>query len=291
MEITELFCRIDDATQSFLNEISPKTIGKIKRNSRLSLSEIITILIYFQISSYKDFKDYYIKHVSVFLRKEFPNLVSYNRFVELIPRAILPMFYYLQKYNENEKTGIYFIDSTTLKVCDNHRIHSHKVFKGLAKRGKSSMGWFFGFKLHLVCNEKGQIMSFMLSNGAKSDQNIGIVTTLCKGLAGKLFGDRGYISHPLFETLFHQGLHLITKIKKNMKNKLMQISDKLLLRKRAIIESINDQLKNIFVLEHSRHRSPINFIANLLACLLAYNFKEVKPSVKFNNGLLLNEII
>lgn len=258
MEITELFCRIDDSTQSFLTDISQKTIGKIKRNSRLSLSEIITILIYFQISSYRDFKDYYIKHVSVFLRKEFPNLVSYNRFVELIPTAILPMFYYLQKYNENEKTGIYYIDSTTLKVCDNHRIHSHKVFKGLAKRGKSSMGWFFGFKLHIVCNEKGQIMSFMLSNGAKSDQNIDIVTTLCKGLVGKLFGDKGYISSYLFETLINKGLHLITKIQNNMKNKLMQISDKLLLRKRAIIESINDQQKNIFVLEHSRYRSPVN---------------------------------
>jgi len=288
MEITELYCNVDDSTQSYLIEMAPKSIGKIKRNSRLSLSEIITILIYFQISSYKDFKDYYIKHVGVFLRKEFPNLVSYNRFIELMPTTILPMFYYLQKYTENEKTGIYFIDSTTIKVCDNHRIHSHKVFKGLAKRGKSSMGWFFGFKLHLVCNEKGQIMSFALSNGAKSDQNINIVKILCKELQGKLIGDRGYISNPLFETLINQGLHLITKIKKNMKNKLMHITDKLLLRKRAIIESINDQLKNIFVLEHSRHRSHKNFVANLLACLLAYNFKEVKPSVKFNNGLLLS---
>src|SRR5213080_4624559 len=92
-------------------------------------------------------------------------------------------------------------------------------------------------------------------------------------------GIRGYISQRLFEQLWEQGVQLITKLRKNMKNRLLPLFDKLLLRKRSLVETINDQLKNISQIEHSRHRSPFNFFVNLIAGLVAYTFREKKPSL------------
>ena len=176
-------------------------------------------------------------------------------------------------------TGISFIDSTSLKVCHNRRIYSHKVFKLYAARGKNSVGWFYGFKLHLVINDRGEICSFYLTAGNVDDRNIGIIDSLCRELWGKLFGDRGYISKALFERLYRQGIQLITRLRKNMKNVLMDMGDKILLRKRAVIESVNDFLKNICQVEHSRHRSIPNFLVNLLAAISAYSFLPHKPSI------------
>lgn len=106
-----------------------------------------------------------------------------------------------------------------------------------------------------------------------------LLPKLSKRLFGKLFGDKGDLSQPMFAQLLQQGVELITKLKANMKNRLMSLSDKLLLRKRAIIESITDQLKNISQIEHSRHRSPINFCVNLVCGLIAYCHQPKKPSL------------
>src|SRR5262249_11884614 len=154
-------------------------------------------------------------------------------------------------------TGFSFIDSTSLDVCENRRIPQHRVFKDLAGRGKNSMGWFFGFKLHLVVNDCGEILNMKLTPANVDDR--APVPALVRGLFGKLVGDKGYISQALFEELFcHANLQLITRIKSNMKNKLISVFDKILLRKRSIIETVIDQLKNISQIEHSRHRSPTN---------------------------------
>jgi hypothetical protein len=138
-------------------------------------------------------------------------------------------------------TGISFIDSTPLPVCHNRRIERHKVFAGLAARGKTFMGWFHGFKLHLIVNERGELSTFYLTAGNIDDRQP--VPHLTKALWGKLFGDKGYISQTLFEALFQRGLQLITSLRKNMKPRVVPLMDKLLLRKRAIIETINDQLR------------------------------------------------
>jgi hypothetical protein len=147
------------------------------------------------------------------------------------------------------------------------------------------MGWFFGFKLHLAVTARGELLACCLTPGNIDDRTP--VPQLVKRLRGKLFGDRGYISAPLTRLLFEQGLQLITRLRKNMKNHLMHLSDKLLLRKRAIIESIIDQLKNISQIEHSRHRSPTNFVVHLLAGLLAYSHQDKKPSLHLNERPLL----
>ena len=240
----------------------------------------MTIIIHFHQSHYRNFKAYYIQHLQVNLGSEFPDLVSYNRFVELMPRALIPLLGYMRGRKGN-CTGISFVDSTPLEVCHNRRIKRHKVFAGLAERGKTSMGWFFGFKLHLVVNDQGEILAFQLTPGNVDDRKP--VPKMTEKLFGKLFADRGYISQVLFQQLYNEGLILITSIRKNMKNHLMLLEDKLMLRKRSIIETINDQLKNISQIEHSRHRSYANFIVNLLAGLIAYALQAKKPSINLSH--------
>ncbi len=191
------------------------------------------------------------------------------------------------KYNVGKCSGISFIDSTPIKVCHNKRIYSHKVFDGIAARGKSSTGWFYGFKLHLLINDMGEIVSFCLTAGNTDDRDMDVIDKLTKEIYGKLFADRGYLSKKLFEHLFERNIILITKIKKNMKNKLRELTDKLLLIKRAVIESVNDFLKNICQIEHSRHRSPINFVVNLISGIVAYYFIPKKPSLNFKEQLCL----
>lgn len=257
--------------------------------SSLSLSEIMTICIAFHLSGFRTFKAYYTTFIAKYYTGYFPKLVSYNRFVELMRYAALPMALFA-KYStsKNPCTGISFVDSTTLDVCDSHRIQQHKVFRKTAKRGKSSTGWFYGFKLHLVINDRGEILHFRLTPGNVDDRNEEVMETLSKNLFGKLVGDKGYISQKLFKTLWEKGIELITKQKKNTKKpKIMQYSDKLLLRKRAVIESVNDFLKNICQIEHSRHRSSCNFVVNLMSGLCAYSFLPKKPSLHLENVALV----
>lgn len=253
----------------------------------MELSEIMTILIYFHLSGMRTFKWYYVNYVSTRLKPYFPRLLSYNRFVELMPCTIVPFLLYTSKFRFGKSTGINFIDSTFLDVCDNRRIYCHKVFKDFAKRGKGSTGWHYGFKLHLVINDRGEILSFCLTPGNVDDRNINVIEHLSKTLFGKLFGDRGYISQKLFEHLFKKSITLVTKIKRKMKNKLMDLSDKILLRKRAIIESVNDFLKNICQIEHTRHRSVNNFYVNVISGLAAYSFLPKKPSLNISSTELI----
>jgi hypothetical protein len=288
--LVELFCHVDDFCKVFLPVWRAQLIrsGSIRRQRArsLTLSEIMMILIHFHQSHYRDFKAYYIEHVLKNLRGEFPGLVSYQRFVDYLPSALMPLCVYLRTCCLGECTGISFIDSTPLKVCHNLRIQRHRVFEGLAARGKSSTGWFYGFKLHLVCNERGELLNLALTPGNIDDRKP--VSKLSRNLFGKLFGDRGYISQALFEHLMQtSNVQLITRIRSNMKNSFMPMLDKILLRKRAIIESIIDQLKNISQIEHSRHRSPINFMVNLLCGLIAYCHQPKKPSLGLHQLALL----
>lgn len=286
MDIVTLFCDIDDFCQRLLSTRPPALATashrKRKRPCGLALSEILTIVVYFHASHYRTFKHFYLDHMLAQRRAEFPRLLSYTRFVELIPLALLPLCAYLET-RKGACTGLQFIDSLPIRVCHNRRIHSHKVFAGLAQRGKSSMGWFYGLKLHLVINERGELLAVTLTPGQVDDRRP--VQKLVRQLWGKLLADRGYISQPLFEQLWAQGLQLITKLKRNMKNKLMPLFDKLLLRQRALIECVNDQLKNISQIEHTRHRSAVNGVVNMMAAVVAYTFQPKKPALdRFTTG-------
>jgi len=282
MSLLELFCSVDDFWQPFQQKwhqqwLNAGTVKRI-RQSGLCESEVMTIVIHFHQSHYRNFKAYYTEHVMRHLRDEFPGLVSYPRFVELTPRVLIPLATYLQGCL-GKCSGISFIDATSLAVCDNHRISRHRVFQGWAARGKTSMGWFYGFKLHVVANDRGELLAVYLTPGNSDDRQP--VPHLTQHLFGKLFADKGYLSQPLFNRLFEHGLQLITALRKNMKNRLTLLQDKLWLRQRAIIETIHDQLKNISQIEHSRHRSPFNFLVNLLAGLIADCHQPKKPSIQF----------
>jgi len=283
MSLLELFCAVDDFCKAMDDEQSGRLLLSDKqqrqRAGQLSDSEALTIMIHFHQSQYRNFKAYYQQHVQVYLQAEFPHLISYGRFVQRMPRLLGWLCLYLFS-GFGACSGISFVDATFIAVCDNRRINQHKVFKGIAARGKGSTGWSFGFKLHLVVNDAGELLAVYLT--AANRHELKALPQLVKRLFGKLFGDMAYLSQSMFEQLMEQGIHLITKLKSNMKNKLMLMTDKLFLRKRSIIETINDQLKNISQIEHSRHRSPANFFSNVFAGLIAYMRQAKKPAINWS---------
>jgi hypothetical protein len=281
-KVTEIFYLADEFCTEFEKVLLPNLIGNLpKRKPMMSNSEIITIMVLFHTKGYRNMKHFYLNYIQKHMTVEFPNTVSFNRFTELMQSVTLPMTIFLKTCCLGECTGISFIDSTPLRVCKNKRIKRNKVFKDIATVGKSTMGYFFGFKLHLIVNEKGEILNFVITQGNVDDREPLKNETFIKKLKGKIYGDKGYISSELTKDLFVDGLHLITSIRNNLKNCLMELKDKIMLRKRSVIETINDELKNMCQIEHSRHRSFGNFISNLISGLIAYSFFPKKPSIKY----------
>lgn len=288
MSLTRLFCDADDFCQGFISKWEKTLIEdgtkKRRRKRGLSHSEIITIIVFYHQSGYKTFKWFYERYVCSRMRQDFPTRVSYNRFIELLPDVLIPLTFFMRSRCK-KGNGIAFIDSTPLRVCDNLRIPRHKTFQEEARRGKSSTGWFYGFKLHLAVDDCGNVLSFCITRGNVDDRTP--VPNMLKNFVGKVFGDRGYISKKLAELLAGDDVELITTLKKNMKPRVLADFDKLLLRKRSIIETINDQLKNIFDLEHSRHRSLSNYMISVVAGLVAYSYQDKKPSLNIGRKDML----
>jgi len=283
-KVTEFFVAADDFCIEYEAQIKKHllesgTAGKRNRPSRLSDAEIISILMLFHFGQFANFKSFYVHYVCPHLDDLFPGLVSYNRFVELKKKVAVPMMLFLQNRCMGRSRGINFIDSTHMKVCHNRRIHQHKVFRDVAERGYCSIGWFYGFKLHLVINDCGELLAFYLTKGNVDDRNLKVMQSMTRELFGKLFADKGYISRALSDLLFANGLQLVAKPKKNMKKQNLSQFDRIMLRKRAIIETVNDELKNICKIQHTRHRSVNNFLINTMGALAAYAFFPKKPSL------------
>jgi uncharacterized protein YebE (UPF0316 family) len=256
-KLVETYCDVDDFSKLFFPSWQRILLenGEIKRRRacRLSPSEVMTIIIHFHQSHYRDFKNYYLHYVCRQLKAYFPELLSYTRFLALMPSVVVPMCSYLTS-KLGKPTGIQFVDST-----------------------KGTMGWSYGFKLHLIINHLGEIVALKLTTGNVDDREP--VSDMADSIFGKLYGDKGYISKALSGELLEKGVELITTVRKNMKKKFISLWDRALLKKRFIIETVNDQLKNISYIEHSRHRSMHGFMLNLLGGLIAYCLKEEKPSL------------
>ena len=290
-DITNLFCFIDDFVQgmthewkAYLLEQVGKSISKPTRIPELTESEIMTIILLFQQSPCRNFKYFYTSYLQLY-KGEFPKLTSYERFVSLKQRVLCLLVLLLCVLLVPGKK-IAFMDSTSLAVCHCKRIYGHKVFKGLASRGKTTKGWFFGFKLHVIVDAQGNLMRVKLTGGNTDDRKV--VDEMTQNFTGLLIADKGYIDKKLFLRLFRRGLKLVTGIKKNMKNMLVPLHEKLLLRKRSLIETVFDYLKNKFQLEHTRHRSYWNACIHIISNLIAYQMKPSKPSISFSEALLDN---
>lgn len=283
-KITDIFCLVDEFCQQFDTTTKPFLLAnKSKRPPVMCKSEVICICLLFHLSGFRCFKHFYKYYVQRHMQQEFPHTVSYNRFVELSQSVLLPMSIFLKTCCLGKCTGISFVDSTPIRVCHTKRIKRNKVFKNIAQVGKSTMGWFYGFKLHIIINDKGEVLNFAITQANVDDREPLKNESFLKAVFGKLFADKGYISEKLTQILFINDIHLFTNIRNNMKNSLMTLTDKILLRKRSVIETVNDELKNICQVEHSRHRSFINFLTNLVAGLIAYAFLPKKPAISFQS--------
>lgn len=290
--LVEIFCLIDDFCKFFqdagaiisLPTPTRKRKSKAayrhrKRKSNMNLSEIMTIIILFHYSNYRCLKHFYLRCILGELRSYFPQATGYARFVQIMPLSLMPLTVFLNCLKGKE-TGLYYVDSTTLDVCHIKREKSHKVFKGLAKKSQNSMGWFFGFKLHLVINQLGELMACKLTPGNVDDRKP--VSDMMNNLEGWLFGDKGYIGKEFMEKLKNQFVEIFTKVKKNMQERILTVSQKFFLKKRGIIETTIGLLKHQNQIEHTRHRSPINAFVNLVAGLIAYQINPRKPKLKIN---------
>lgn len=281
-KLIEIFIDCDDFCQVFSPLYQKTQLQKsirFRNTPRLSESEIMTILIFYHLSGMKCFKYYYNRIVRVLLKDEFPNLVSYNRFVELSHRTLIHLWVFLNTHRTGEQIGFAYVDSKKLTVCHNRRIPRHKVFDGIATRGHCSVGWFFGFKLFLAINPYGEILNCFVTPGNVADNDKKVMRRLFKGSKGKVYGDKGFISKSITEEFLNKGLQIITKIRSNMKNKLMFRQDSFLLSKRGIIETVFDIMSAVCDIDHSRHRSPRNAFTNLFAGIVAYAYLDKLPSI------------
>lgn len=286
-KLIEVYCSIDDSVKMFERWARENLPGGPPRFAGgLSGAEVLTILVMYHHSGYKCFEYYYNELVAKQMKSHFPGIVTHKRFLSLIPRALpLALAASAVRGAQAAATGIYFADSTPLPVCHNRRIHSNRVFKDAASRGKSSTGWFYGLKLHLAVNHLGQPVRWLLTGGSVADNDKGLMRRLFAGLKGRLFADKGYISG-LFREFAEAGLTIVTKAKKNMKPRIMTLEDRLLLKKRGIIESAYDILKTVCDIEHTRHRSPVNAAVHVLCGVLAYSFIDSLPSLVAEKFLL-----
>ena len=278
-DITLLFCFVDDFCKEYENlvrsySIEKKKMRKPTRVSGLKISEIITIILLFYRSNMMNFKAFY-KYLELHHKGDFPKMPTYERFCAIKQKAI-PILSGLFKCILSKGQSEAYIDATALRVSHNKRTNSHKVFKGIAAVGKSTMGWFYGFKLHLVIDLQGNIINAKLTRGNCDDRSP--VEDLLQEFQGVIYGYKGYISQDLFGRLWKKGVKLVTGVKANMKNKLMILKEKILLKKRSLIESVFSVLKRNG-LEHSRHRSVHGFILHILGSLVSYQLNRKKTVI------------
>jgi hypothetical protein len=280
-QLVSIFCEIDDFCKELDKNMSQLQLTGPSKGQRgpaccLSISEIMVVQVLFQMVGYRNFKTFYTGFLQTYWKQYFPKLPSYQLFVELTHRALYPLTLFSQ-FKSGKKTGIYYIDGSCLPTCHLKRSKRNKVFKEIAEYGRTSVGWFFGLKIHLVINNLGELIAFKITRGNVHDG--AAAKSLLSSLDGLAFGDKGYIGKKLFDELLKNGLKLITRKRKNMKEKLLVTDyEKQLLNQRNLIETVFDCLKHKYHIWHTRHRSIVNAMVNLVAALAAYTIDPLKLS-------------
>jgi hypothetical protein len=262
LTLTTLYCITDD----FINALAQTEGGtdmlelwRAKRGSQrnLSLGEVITLNIlrfHLHVSDLKAFHSIVRDNYKAY----FPRIPNYENFSKAtnasLPFATL-FLEYLLRLNRKIMSGekVFFLDATALSVCENINASRHKVTGGFAAWGKTSRGWFFGFKLHGVCDAEGNLLNACFSSANVYDGHK--AEALTKGLRGVFVGDAGYLlKEETFERLFEKHKRILAAARKNMK-RLMTKEQGDLLRKRNIIESVWSVLKGSFGLVFRKARS------------------------------------
>lgn len=288
-KLTEIFIFCDDFEQVFQPYCQKKLLGRPSEGI-MSKSEMMSIYIFYHHSGIRCFKWFYNFAVLGHLGSYFPLAYSYSHFIQRLPSIQLDLFAFLCLFCLAAPSQANFIDSKKLSVCHNKRIYQHKTFKDIASRGKTSVGWFYGFKLHLIINQFAQIVRFKITTGRIADNNQNLLEQFLSDLKGSFYGDKGYLTK-LKEKFSEQGLMLITKTRSNMKKEKLSPEESHYLKKRGLIETVFDLLNSVCDLEHTRHRSPKNFISNCYAALIAYCFLDYKPVInQYQEKLNLDEM-
>lgn len=277
-KLTEIFIECDDFCKKLAQYLLANELESDPSKGLMEDSEMMAIVIFYHHSGFKCFKHYYECVIQKILKSYFPRTYSYCRFVNLMKQLNFSLFAFLSACRLSFTTQGNFVDATKLVVCHNKRIPGHKVFAGIAKRGKSSTGWFFGFKLHAVINQFGQLVIFRITPGNIADNDINLLESLTERLQGFLYGDAGYLSS-IAKKLKIRGLELITKVRNNMKEQELTPEQRHYLRHRGLIESVFNLMKNHCDIEHSRHRSVKNFFIHLWGGLIAYTFMDSSPTM------------
>jgi len=275
-----IFDRIDDLLKAMSISLRRKLLADLKpkggRPSGLSLPAILTLGIFRFATGVKDVKHYHRKLVSSYSQElgRIPNYGNFNALMNQATPYVIFLLEWICYSNKSTSNGAYFLDATSLKVCENKRIFDHKVCEDIAQRGKSSMGWFFGFKLHVVCDSLGRLVSLLITPGNTDDRKF--VLKLLKGLKGLCVADAGYVSKKLMHELYEQGLLLLTDVRNSMK-RLMSEAQHAVLKLRQRIEGIFSCLKHRLKAEASIARSPLGYVSRCLyACLTFALSKELE---------------
>jgi hypothetical protein len=268
----------DDFCQEFQHYGLAQGYAKPVRQRQMHDSEMMTILIFYHLSGLKCFKYYYEQIIAKSLRSYWKKPYAYAAFVAQMPRVNLLLFAFLSATRLATTTEANYIDSTPLVVCHNRRKQKNKTFNGLARTGKTSTGWFFGFKLHAIINQAGQLVVFRITTGNIADNNQDLLQKLTERIKGFLYGDKGYLTQ-LADKLKARGIEIITKYRKKMGLQPLSYKKTYYLRHRGLIETVFDCLKNLCDLDHTRHRSPLNFFVNIWSALIAYTFFDEWPTI------------
>ncbi|OJJ18920.1 hypothetical protein BKI52_24640 [marine bacterium AO1-C] len=277
-KLAEIFVLTDDFMKEFTPFLEQKLIGTKAWRGKMSKSEMMTIVIFFHLSGIRCFSWYYKQIVKEHLSSYFPDTYTYERFVAQMKHIQLELYAFLHHFCIGKPTEANYIDSKPLEVCHIKREKLHQVFLHIAQKGVTSKGFFYGLKLHLLCNQQGEILKIRVTSGNVADNNAELLKSMLKGFEGTVYGDKGYISK-LKKALQEQGCKLITKIRKNMKKPVLTQKERYYLKKRTLIETVFGQMVNQCQIEHTRHRSPINCMVNLWAGIIAYNFLDHLPKI------------
>jgi hypothetical protein len=279
LKLTEIFIVCDDFCQEFEHYSLSQCYEQPARKERqMSQSEMMSILIFYHHSGMKCFKYYYEQIILKLLRSYWKKPYAYEAFVAQMPRVNLLLFAFLSACRLATTTPANYIDSTKLVVAHNRRKQKNKTFQGLARTGKTSTGWFFGFKLHAIINQQGQLVVFGITPANVADNNQNLLNQLTQRLKGFLYGDKGYLT-ALAEKFKERGLELITKYRRTRGLQPLSYQKYYYLQHRGLIETVFDCLKNLCNLDHTRHRSPVNFFVNIWSALLAYTFFDEFPAI------------